>query len=496
MRGTSVRVIGTGRERDAPTGSGYIGGASLEYSCAHPIYSILHLFSQAGAFTLPRPSDPTLAPPAALLSELYTVATAAVDPGPALVRQLRSLEPERGRGPWIIALGKAALPMARAALDVLAARGVEPAGGLVVAPAPAPSPHPALAVVAGDHPEPGSGSLAAARALAGVASRASRSDEVWVLLSGGTTSLLGAPVEGIAAEELTRLYSLLLGSGLDITAMNRIRKRFSRWGAGRLALALAPARVRVYLVSDVIGDDLASIGSGPCVPDPATAADVRGLLQLSGLWAEIPETARRQLTEAEAGRMTETPKPGDQAFARVTLELIASNGLALEAAAKRAAELGLAPVVSDTPLAGEAAAAGASVAAMLLQHYAGKDIPQPARKRCFIWGGETTVTLGASSSGLGGRCQELALSAARALAGAPSGVALLAAGTDGRDGPTDAAGAIVDGGTWAAVKAAGRDAALDLAAHDAYHALDAAGVLLRPGLTGTNVMDVVIGVCL
>jgi glycerate 2-kinase len=466
----------------------------LNFHAPHPIYSTLHLFSQARSAALPSPSHSALSSPTALLSELYGIATAAVDPGPALARRLRALEPRPGAGPWIIALGKAAIPMARAAVEVLAERRVAPAGGLVVPPAPASSPHPALTVVPGEHPEPGPGSLAAAGALERVASRASASDEVWVLLSGGTTSLLGAPVEGLAPGELTRLYQLLLGSGLDITAMNRIRKRFSRWGAGRLALALAPARIRVYVVSDVIGDDLASIGSGPCVPDSATAAEVRGLLQRSGLWEQIPETARRQVSQAEAGRMAETPKPGDQAFARVTLELIASNGLALEAAAKRAAKLGLAPVVSNTPLAGEAAAAGASVAATLLQDYAGRDIPQPEGKRCFIWGGETTVTLGAAANGLGGRCQELALAAARALDGAAPGVALLAAGTDGRDGPTDAAGAIVDGRTWAAVKAAGRDPAHDLAAHDAYRALDAAGVLLRPGLTGTNVMDVVIGV--
>jgi glycerate 2-kinase len=461
-----------------------------------PTPSIAHctFFHKPGASSLPRPSDPAYSPSAALLSELYAVATAAVDPGPALARRLRSLEPRGGPGPWIIALGKAALPMTRAALDVLAECGIEPAGGLVVGPTSAPAAHPSLPVVAGDHPEPGPGSLSAARALADVAARASKGEEAWVLLSGGTTSLIGAPVDGLAPGDLSRLYSLLLGSGLDITAMNRIRKRFSRWGAGRLALALAPARLRVYVVSDVIGDDLASIGSGPCVSDPATAAEVRDLLQRSALWEKIPETARRQLREAEAGRMAETPKPGDQAFARVTLELIASNRLALEAAARRAAELGLAPVMSDTPLAGEAATAGASVAAALLQDYASRGIPQPDRKRCLIWGGETTVTLGTSPAGLGGRCQELALAAARALAGAPAGVALLAAGTDGRDGPTDAAGAIVDGRTWDAVAASGRDPGRDLAAHDAYRALDAAGVLLRPGLTGTNVMDVVIGV--
>jgi hydroxypyruvate reductase len=424
------------------------------------------------------------------------VATAAVDPGPALARRLAQLTPERGREPWIIALGKAALPMARAAVDFLRQRDLVPAGGLVVAPAQAAAPHPALRVVAGDHPEPGPGSLAAAEALAEVAPRAASGGEVWVLLSGGTTSLLGAPVDGISPGELTRLYSLLLGSGLDISAMNRIRKRFSRWGGGRLALALAPARLRVYIVSDVIGDDVAAIGSGPCVPDPTTAAEVHRLLGESGLWERIPEPARRQVARAEAGQMAETPKPGDQAFARVTLELIASNGLALEAAAKRAAELGLAPVVWNTPLAGEASAAGTSVAATLLQDCVRRDIPQPDRKRCWIWGGETTVTLGTGPAGLGGRCQELALAAARSLSGAPPGVALLAAGTDGRDGPTDAAGAIVDGRTWASVSAAGRDPARDLAAHDAYRALDAAGALLKPGLTGTNVMDVVIGVCL
>jgi hydroxypyruvate reductase len=381
--------------------------------------------------------------------------------------------------------------MAQAAVETLARRGVQPAGGLIVPPAAAPSPAPGLPVVPGDHPEPGAGSLAAAAALGKVAARASQGAEVWVLLSGGTTSLLGAPVPGISPAELKAIYALLLGSGLDITAMNRIRKRFSRWGGGRLALALAPAPVRVYVVSDVIGDDLASIGSGPCVPDPTTAREVHDLLERSGLWERIPESARRQVGEASEGTKAETPKPDDPAFARVTLELIASNGLALEAAAKRAAELGLVPVVEGAPLAGEASAAGTSVAATLVQDYASRTIPQ---RRCRIWGGETTVTLGEGSSGLGGRCQELALAAARALAGAPAGIALLAAGTDGRDGPTDAAGAIVDGETWRAITAAGRDPARDLAAHDAYRALDAAGVLLRPGLTGTNVMDVVIGI--
>jgi glycerate 2-kinase len=368
----------------------------------------------------------------------------------------------------------------------------------VVGPAPGRSPHPALIYVQGDHPEPGAGSIAAAEALGKTAGRIGSRDEVWVLLSGGTTSLIGAPEPGLLPGELATIYSLLLGSGLDITEMNRIRKRFSRWGGGKLARALAPAMMHVYVVSDVIGDDLASIGSGPCVPDPDKAGDIRLLLERAGLWQRLPAAARDLLLSAEAGKTPETPKPGDRAFARVSLELIASNRLALEAAAKRAVELGLSPWVSDTPIAGEASAVGAELAATLLHNCARPTNPQPRPGQgatCFMWGGETTVTLGDTATGLGGRCQELALAAAQVLESAPGGVSLLAAGTDGRDGPTDAAGAIVDHQTWRAIARAGRDPSRDLTSHDAYHALNAVGALLRPGLTGTNVMDVVIGIC-
>jgi glycerate 2-kinase len=429
--------------------------------------------------------------------DLYTAATAAAAPGPALSRRLQKLDIGAGRRIWILALGKAALPMANTAIEVLASKGASPEGGLVVAPAGGERPHPRIQLVEGDHPEPGSRSFAAANALATVASHIAPDDEVWVLLSGGTTSLIGAPEVGLSPADLRAIYSLLLGSGLDIVAMNRIRKRFSRWGAGRLARALFPTLVRVYIVSDVIGDDLASIGSGPCVPDPTTAAQVRQLLEGAGLWSKLPEAARDLVISAVSGRTTETPKPGDPAFAKVAIELVASNRLAIEAVAKRAAELGLAPRVVGTPVAGEASTAGASVADSLLNNCVRSSIPQPnTGGMCMIWGGETTVSLGDNPTGLGGRSQELALAAARALAGAPDGIALLAAGTDGRDGPTDAAGAIVDGKTWGAIAAMGRKPAGDLARHDAYPALDSVGALLKPGLTGTNVMDVVIGVCL
>jgi hydroxypyruvate reductase len=384
--------------------------------------------------------------------------------------------------------------MAAAALDVLRHRGTSPAGGLIVGPAEAASPHPAVDCVAGDHPEPGLASLAAAGALERTVKRIPKTDEVWLLLSGGTSSLIAAPEPGLSPADLTSIYSLLLGSGLDITAMNRIRKRFSRWGGGKLARALAPAKIRGYVVSDVIGDDLASIASGPCVPDPTTAGEIREQLEQAGIWPRLPESGRSLVLSVEAGERAETPKPGDNAFAGVSLEVIASNRLALEAAANRARELGLPAVVASHPISGEAAPAGEWLARSLLERCAQRDTPDS--RLCLIWGGETTVTLGEPSVGLGGRCQELALAAARALGGASGGIALLAAGTDGRDGPTDAAGAIVDGGTWQAIESSGREPAQDLAEHNSYPALRAAGALLRPGLTGTNVMDVVIGCCL
>jgi glycerate 2-kinase len=383
--------------------------------------------------------------------------------------------------------------MAEAALEVLYESGRRPSGGIVIGPGDYRSADAPLAYRQGDHPEPGVGSFTAAEALATVVDQIPDDAEVWVLLSGGTSSLIGAPEPGLTSQDLSTIYRLLLGSGLEITAMNRIRKRFSRWGGGKLARALAPATVRVYLVSDVIGDDLASIGSGPCVPDPTTATQVRRLLESSGLWERTPLSARALVTGAEAGSIAETPKPGDAAFARVTSEIIASNRLALEAACSRARALGLEAVVIDEPIAGEAAETGARIAAALVEDCASKR--GASALKCTVWGGETTVTLSRDFNGLGGRCQELALAAAEVLRSSRSDVTLLAAGTDGRDGPTDAAGAIVDRNTWKGIAACGKDPARELEAHNAYYALDAAGALLRPGLTGTNVMDVVIGIC-
>jgi glycerate 2-kinase len=433
------------------------------------------------------------------LVQLYWAAVRSVAPGPALTTALDRISKEIGqKRVWIIAIGKAANPMAIAAVDFLAAHKLELAGGAIVAPRLLPTPHPRLEFAAGDHPLPGARSVEAADLVGRVAKQVKPEDEVWVLLSGGATSLMAAPDGTVKPEEMLQLFELLLGSGLDIATMNLIRKRFTRWGAGRLSAALSPARTRNFIISDVIGDDLAAIGSGPCSPDPSTAAEVRTLLQSAKLWDRIPGSLRKYVAMVEHEPSRETPKPGDNIFASVERKIVASNRVALEAAAARAKELGYEPRILSTALAGEAASVGKRLATTLISYCGSGASPLTNRpvQSCLLWGGETTVTMG-DATGAGGRCQELALAAAHELSIAKSarGATLLACGTDGRDGPTDAAGAIVDKETWGAIEKSGRNPDADLAAHDSHPSLDAGGALLRTDLTSTNVMDIVIGVC-
>ena len=416
-----------------------------------------------------------------LLLELYAAAIDAAQPGPAVTAALAgaALQPRV----HVIAIGKAAAAMAAAASKAVEAAGHELAGGIVVTGDAAAAPVRAggLRVVTGDHPAPGVRSLRAAATIADATKAVRAGDSALVLLSGGATSLAAAPVPGVEPGELAALNEALLASGLDIVAMNRVRKRFLRWGAGRLAAALAPADVHCLVASDVTGDDLAAIGSGPCAPDDTTADEVAAMLNAAPIGGRVPSGLLRLLAETSAGRIAETPKRGDAAFARVRSQVIVRNRMALAGAAERAAALGLSAEIVAEPLAGAAAAAGVRL---------GRALDGLNPKRCSIRGGETTVALG-EAPGTGGRCQELALAAAREMAGRRH-AALLAAGTDGRDGPTDAAGAVVDGGTWARISDAGRNPALDLQRHDAFPSLAAAGALLPRRPTGTNVADIVI----
>ena len=381
---------------------------------------------------------------------------------------------------WIIALGKAARGMARGALETLAAAGRTAAGGILIG---AHDPHGAalpLPSFPGNHPLPDSDSLRAAGALEEMVSLVRPGDTVWILLSGGTSSLAGAPVGGISLPALRELFRAISRSGLHIGDANPIRRRFLRWGGGRLAAALAYAELQVLAISDVPGDDPATIGSGPCMPDPLTCADILDRLDRHGLLDRIPAELIAWLTDPAAGQEHETPKP--DVIPAPPHRIILRNADALRAAAEEARRRNYFADVIGV-IDGEAREAGAGIGARLREAAPGS---------CLLWGGESTVTL-APDAGRGGRSQELALAASAEIAGTKA--MLLAAGTDGRDGPTDAAGAIVDGETAERLRAAALDPAAALTRHDAYPTLDAVGALFRPGPTGTNVMDLVIGLC-
>ena len=431
----------------------------------------------------------------ALALELYDAAVAAAAPGPATARAVDALAIDRAARLWIFAFGKAARPMAAAAVTSTLRSLHSIVGGLIVAHDDGPSPYPTILSMRGDHPLPGRHSFDAAAKIADVASGRRGADVAIVLLSGGASSLIGAPVRAITESDFVVVQELLLGSGLDIASTNMVRKRFSRWGAGRLALALAPATTHCLAISDVRDDDLSVIGSGPCVPDGSTVADVTTLLQQANLFARMPAACREYLSGVSRGTVPETPAKSHPAFAHISGRVIGNNRLALDGVAVRAAEHQLATTIATERLEGEAARAGEAIARTLIAAAA-----QGATNSCFAWGGETTVRLtSANGSGPagGGRCQELALAASRVLhqAGADAaGIALLAAGTDGRDGATDAAGALVDPTTWTAVADGGRDPASALASHESYKALRAASALIPRRDTGTNVNDVVIGV--
>lgn len=426
-----------------------------------------------------------------LLVDLYCAAVAGANVESLTANAVSTVPLERRHRVWVFSFGKAAHAMATAAVSTLHRALAEVAGGIVVAPEQADAPIGTVGVLVGDHPIPGRRSVQAAARIGQTIVQKRGSDLGIVLLSGGASSLIGAPLRGMSEADLSLLFELVLGAGLDIHQMNAIRKRFSYWAAGRMALSLAPARTYCFAVSDVTGDDLSTIGSGPCVPDPTRIQQVIDLLQSSQLFGKISSSYRQYLLDTARGAIPETPKASHPAFAHVNARVVANNSVALNAAASAARRSGFETVVHEKPLVGDAAAAGSRVADVLLS-VRGK--AEGGTNHCVIWGGETTVALRGPAPA-GGRCQELALAASKQLAGAADrahGISVLAAGTDGRDGPTDAAGAIVDASTWSAINT-GRDAAAALRNHESYDALKSANALFSPGLTGTNVMDITIG---
>ena len=392
----------------------------------------------------------------------------------------------------VAALGKAGASMARGAEAVL---GERLSGGMVAVKEGQIERLTRLRVIEAGHPVPDARSERAAMELLGLGREPGNTgrglDErclVIVLISGGGSAIACAPADGLTLADKAAATKLLLSCGATIQEMNCLRKHLSAIKGGRLAAAYAPATVLALVLSDVIGDDLDAIASGPTVPDPTTFADALAVARRHGIEDRLPTAVAEHLRRGAAGKVAETPKPGDAAFDRVKTMLVGTNRLALMAAESRARELGYSCLVLTSRLTGEAREA----ALMFLG--IGKDIEASgfplARPACVIAGGETTVTL--RGKGKGGRNQEMALAFLTALRRSPKdsdGFVFLAASTDGSDGPTDAAGAFASWDVLERAKVAGLDPDAFLADNDSHCFFDQVGGLLRTGPTGTNVCD-------
>jgi glycerate 2-kinase len=322
------------------------------------------------------------------------------------------------------------------------------------------------------HPVPDESGLRGAERILEIASQAGSKDLVMCLISGGASALLPCPLPPMTLEEKQRLTGELLRCGANIHELNTVRKHISRIKGGRLAEAAAPAAVVALILSDVIGDDLDVIGSGPTVPDRSTTADAEHVLRHYGIRVPV---------------LGETPKPGDAVFRGVQNLIVGSNALAVSAAADEARRLGYRTMVLSTFIEGETRDVARVHAAIAKEVVAsGRPVRSPA---CVISGGETTVTV--RGTGLGGRNQEFALAAALDIAGLKE-VVVFSGGTDGTDGPTDAAGAIADGGTIERARLLGLDSRAFLENNDSYRFFEKLGDLVKTGPTGTNVADVIL----
>ncbi len=371
--------------------------------------------------------------------------------------------------------------MARAALEVL---GAETPGDVVGAGMVERLG--AIRIHVGGHPLPTAGSVAGTAAILARIAASPPETLILFLLSGGASALLASPAAGVTLDAKREVTARLLGCGAPIAEMNAVRKHLSGVKGGLLAKRAAGRRIWALILSDVVGDDLATIGSGPTAPDPTTFGDALSVLARYGIADEVPVSMLEHLRTGVTGRYDETPKAGDPCFRHVRHEIIGTNRRALDAGAQRARELGLDAVVREAPIHGDTTRAAEEFAADLLRQR--RVVTGPT---CILAGGETTVIV--RGRGRGGRNQEFALAAALALDGA-DGVALLSAGTDGIDGPTDAAGAFASGGTAGAARARGLDPRGALDANDSWSFFAALGDLFSPGATGTNVMDVKIAI--
>ena len=430
-------------------------------------------------------------PARTLLRRVIGAGLRAADPAHALLNRVRRtghrLQVGRRRYDLrsfdrivVVGAGKASARMAQA-LERVLGRYLD--SGLIVVKTGHRLPTTCITVIEAGHPVPDQAGLEAAKQLRARVAELGARDLLIVLLSGGASSLIPAPVDGVSLAAKQALTQLLLRSGATIQEINVVRKHLSTVKGGRLAEATR-ARIVTLLLSDVIGDELTAIGSGPTTPDPSTYREAIAIMKRRRIWTKAPASIRRHLQRGERGDISETSKPGTTRFRRVQHEMIGNNKMALGAAAQAAQLAGLRTVLFSTPLVGEASTAGKTFASLAERLSEGKGIVR--RPYCIVAGGETTVTV--TGRGKGGRAQEFAVAAACEIAGLHK-IWVAAIGTDGTDGPTDVAGAVVSGSTLDQAKWKGVNLRRALTQHNTYPVLHALKSHIVTGPTGTNVND-------
>lgn len=380
---------------------------------------------------------------------------------------------------FVLGAGKAAALMAKAVEEQL---GDLISGGIVIVKYGHHLPLKRIHVTEAAHPLPDEQGLMATDRLMQYTRDLTENDVVLFLLSGGASSLMVDAPYGISLEALQNLFSGLLRSGADISEMNCVRKHFSQIKGGGIARAVYPATLISLILSDVPHDDLEIIGSGPTVADRTCFKDVRAILDKYSLWIRLSGSVRDVVEQGMMGTIPETVKPGDPVMKRCVSFLIANNRQALDAGAAQASAMGYTPICYDQPLQGEAVEKGRQLAEVL-------NNISSTQPLCILIGGETTVTV--TGKGKGGRCQELALSAATILKKS-RGVTLLAAGTDGADGPTDAAGACIDSVLLEKISKEKLDTESFTRNNDSYNFFEKNGGHVKTGPTLTNVMDMIV----
>lgn len=433
-----------------------------------------------------------------IATEIFLRAVSAVDPSKRL-REILTVEQDTLRvktdersedlfhlkafkNIFLIGTGKASASMAQTMENLL---GDRISSGVITTKLGHGLPLKWTELIEAGHPIPDRNGLEGARRIRSLLKDSGREDLVLFVLSGGGSALLPLPVEGITLEEKQEVTQLLLDCGADIKEMNTVRKHISQIKGGWLARWAYPSTVLTFILSDVVGDPLDVIGSGPTVPDPSTFEDAWEILRKYDLIREVAPPIQKHLQLGREGRVQETPKPGESAFERVHNILMGTNILALRAAEQEALSQGFHTLVLSSSIVGETREVARFHTAIAKEVMTSDNpVSKPA---CIISGGETTVTI--RGRGRGGRNQEFALAGALEIQGLET-VVLLSGGTDGTDGPTDAAGAVADHTTVKRALAMGLHPKAHLEENDAYPFFEKLGDLLITGPTQTNVMDV------